>query len=98
MKSPKTEKMVVLSNINLLTNKEKQMARNYKGYAYFDNNPQIVKIFDDLEALLDFCRLELLPYNEADLYNKQSDVWNKFIHSNKQYRGRNNYRKQRERQ
>ena len=37
------------------------MARNYRGYAYFDNNPNIVKIFDDLEALLDFCRWELLP-------------------------------------
>jgi hypothetical protein len=75
------------------------MARNYKGYAYFDNNPQIVKIFDDLEALHDFCRFELLPFNEADLYNKNSEVWNKFTYANKQYKGRNNgYRKQRERQ
>ena len=75
------------------------MARNYKGYAYFDNNPNIVKIFDDLEALLDFCRFELLPFNEADLYNKQSEVWNKFIQANRQYKGRNgNFRKQRERQ
>jgi hypothetical protein len=48
------------------------MARNYRGYAYFDNNPQIVKIFDDLEALHDFCRFELLPFNQADLYNKNS--------------------------
>ena len=90
------EKMVVLSNINLINNKETKMARNYKGYAYFDNNPNIVKIFDDLEALLDFCRLELLPFNQADLYNKQSDVWNKFTYANKQYKGRNS-RKPRDR-
>ncbi len=74
------------------------MARNYKGYAYFDNNPQIVKIFDDLEALHDFCRFELLPFNEADLYNKNSEVWNKFIQANKHYKGRNGYRKHKERQ
>jgi hypothetical protein len=74
------------------------MAKNYKGYAYFDNNPNIVKIFDDLEALLDFCRFELLPFNEADLYNKNSAVWNQFTYSNKQYRGKNgNFRKNRDR-
>ncbi len=75
------------------------MAKNYKGYAYFDNNPNIVKIFDDLEALLDFCRFELLPFNQADLYNKQSDVWNRFTYANRHYKGRNgNFRKHRERQ
>jgi hypothetical protein len=66
------------------------MARNYKGYAYFDNNPHIVKVFDDLDALLDFCRFELLPFNQADLYNNQSPVWKQFIQSNKQFKGRNN--------
>ena len=59
------------------------MARNYKGYAYFDNNPNIVKIFDDLEALHDFCRFELLPFNQADLYNRNSEVWNKFTYTNR---------------
>jgi hypothetical protein len=39
---------------------------------------EVVQIFDDLEALLDFCRFELLPYNPADLYNKQSKVWQAF--------------------
>jgi hypothetical protein len=89
--------MVVLSNINLI-NKETKMAKNYKGYAYFDNNPNIVKIFDDLEALLDFCRFELLPFNQADLYNKESDVWKRFLQANRNFKGRNNnYRKQKDR-
>ena len=65
------------------------MAKNYKGYAYFDNRPEIVKIFNDLEALHDFCRFELLPFNQADLYNRQSEVWTKFTHINKHYKGRN---------
>lgn len=39
---------------------------------------EVVQIFDDLEALLNFCRFELLPYNPADLYNKQSKVWQAF--------------------
>lgn len=76
------------------------MARNYRGYAYFENRPDIVKIFDDLEALLDFCRWELLPYNQADLYNKESDVWKRFLQANRHhhYKGKNNnYRKQRDR-
>jgi len=91
--------MVVLSNINFTKTKGNTiMAKNYKGYAYFDNRPDIVKIFDDLEALHDFCRFELLPFNEADLYNKTSQVWNQFTYTNRQYRGKNgNFRKNRDR-
>jgi hypothetical protein len=42
---------------------------------YFDRRPDIVKIFDDLDAYRDFCRIELLPFNEADLYNKHAKTW-----------------------
>jgi len=42
---------------------------------YFERRPDIVKIFDDLEAYLNFCRIELLPYNPADLYNKHAKTW-----------------------
>ena len=84
------------------------MAKNYHDYKYFENRPDVVKIFDDLEALLDFCRFELLPYNEADLYNRNSNVWRLFENSRrprkpwngerKPYLGknpRNNFNKQR---
>jgi hypothetical protein len=57
------------------------MAKNYKEYAYFENRPDVVKIFDDLDKLLDFCRLELLPFNQADLYNRMSPVWNQYYQS-----------------
>ena len=51
------------------------MAKNYKEINYFESRPDIVKIFNDLEAYLDFCRFELMPFNEADLYNRDSYVW-----------------------
>lgn len=33
--------------------------------------PEVSKIFDDLDAWLDHCRFNLLPYNPADLYRSQ---------------------------
>jgi hypothetical protein len=30
--------------------------------------PEVTKLFDDLEAWLDYCRFNLLPFNPADLY------------------------------
>lgn len=49
--------------------------------------PEVSKIFDDLDAYLDFCRFELLPYNPADLYNKKSKVWNQYSYSTKKFTG-----------
>ena len=49
--------------------------------SYFESRPDIVKLFDDLEAFHDFCRFELLPFNEADLYNRASPVWNQYYNS-----------------
>ena len=65
---------------------------------------EVVQIFDDLEALHDFCRLNMAPFNEADLYNKGSKVWRDYEYSKrprnyerKEYqgnkpRGNSNYR------
>ena len=45
---------------------------------YFAKNPGIVKIFDDLEAFKDFCRIAFgyghdgYVFNEKDLYNEKS--------------------------
>ena len=59
------------------------MAKNYKDYSYFENRPDVVKIFEDLDKLLDFCRIEMLPYDQADLYNRQSRVWQSFERSSR---------------
>lgn len=40
--------------------------------------PEVNKIFDDLEAWLDYCRLNLLKYDEKDLYKSQEyKAWSK---------------------
>ena len=54
------------------------MIKNYRDYAYFENRPDVVQIFDDLEAYLDHCRFELLPYDPSDLYNRSSYAWRSF--------------------
>ena len=33
--------------------------------------PEVEKIFDDLEAWLDYCRFNMLPFNPADMYRSQ---------------------------
>lgn len=33
--------------------------------------PEVSKLFDDLEAWLDHCRFNLLPFNPADLYKSK---------------------------
>ena len=38
--------------------------------------PEVHKIFDDLDAWLDHCRLELIDYNPAHLY--KSREWKEF--------------------
>jgi len=81
--------MVLLSNTKI----GNFMAKNYKTVSYFQDRPDVVKIFDDLEAFRDFCRMELLEFNEAHLYNRQSDVWNKYYHSTKPRR--NNFKRER---
>jgi hypothetical protein len=50
---------------------------------------EVNKIFDDLEAWLDHCRLELIEFNPAHLYkSKEYKDWNRSNNkgSNKQHR------------
>jgi len=54
------------------------MAKNYKEINYFETRPDIVKIFDDLEAFHNYCRIELHPFDESHLYNRESWVWRNF--------------------
>ncbi len=57
------------------------MARNYNDYAYFENRPDVVRIFDDLEAYHDFCRFELCDFNPAELYRKDSATYQAYLAS-----------------
>ena len=43
---------------------------------YLRIKPEVHKIYDDLEQYLDYCRINLLNFNEADLY--KSEQYRKF--------------------
>jgi len=55
--------------------------KNYKDYRYFENRPDVVKVWDDLEVYHDWCRLELCDFNQADLYRKDSVNYGAFLAS-----------------
>jgi hypothetical protein len=55
--------------------------KNYQKFSYFESRPDIVKIFEDLEAYHDFCRLEARRFDPADLYNRHSKSYTAFITS-----------------
>jgi hypothetical protein len=57
------------------------MAKNYNDYSYFENRPDVVRIFNDLEAYLDYCRITLQPFNPADLYRKESATYQAYLNS-----------------
>jgi len=54
------------------------MAKNYKEINYFETRPDIVKIFDDLESFHDWCRIEMAPFDESYLYNRDSWAWRNY--------------------
>ena len=54
---------------------------------------EVVRIFDDLESLLDFCRIELKPFSPTDLYNKESQIWRDFEYSKRPKKQWNGERK-----
>jgi hypothetical protein len=67
----------------------KMAVKNYKS-TYQTNRQTIHQIFDDLDKLKNFCREKLLPFDEADLYNRSSPVWNRYYnHTQKQLRTEN---------
>ena len=68
------------------------MAKNYKDINYFETRPDIVKIFDDLEAFHDFCRFELREFNPSELYKKDAPNFGAYLASRrprKPYQGMN---------
>jgi hypothetical protein len=49
--------------------------------------PEVSKIFDDLDAWLDHCRFNLLPFNPADLYkSREYKAWVKESGRKRPYR------------
>jgi len=48
---------------------------------YLTMKPEVSKIFDDLEAYHNWCRLELRPFNPAELYKKDSPNYGSYLYS-----------------
>jgi hypothetical protein len=68
------------------------MAKNYKDIDYFETRPDIVRLFDDLEAYHDFCRFELREFNPAELYKKDAPNYGAYLarsRPRKPYLGKN---------
>jgi len=42
------------------------------------NRQAYTKVFDDLDKFRDFCRFEGKVFNEADMYQNTSDVWQQY--------------------
>jgi hypothetical protein len=70
------------------------MAKNYNDINYFETRTDIVKIFDDLESFHNFCRMELIEFNEAHLYNRESWQWRNYEKSTRPRKPWNGEKKQ----
>ena len=57
------------------------MAKNYKDISYFEDRPDVARIFDDLEAFHNFCRFELREFNPAELYKKDAPNYGAYLAS-----------------
>ena len=53
---------------------------------YWQDRPEVVKIFNDLDLYRDFCRYNGFKFSEKDLYKKESRAW-------KAFENRNNHKK-----
>jgi hypothetical protein len=71
--------MVHLLNINLF--KEIKMAQPTWLKKYLTMKPEVNKIFDDLEAWHDHCRMELIDFKPEDLYkSNEYKEWSRRKH------------------
>ena len=62
---------------------------------YLTMKPEVNKIFDDLEAYHNFCRLELCDFNEAHLYDRSNVNYKAFLDSQRSRKPWNGDRKPR---
>lgn len=48
---------------------------------YLTMKPDVEKVFDDLDAYLDFCRFELRDFNPAHLYDRSNINYRAYLDS-----------------
>jgi hypothetical protein len=64
---------------------------------YLTIKPEVSKVFDDLDAYLDFCRFELRDYNPAHLYDRTNHNYRAYLDSQRAPRPWANYKGRKER-
>ena len=57
------------------------MAKNYKNVSYFETRPDVVRIFEELEAFQDWCRFELREFNPAELFHRDAPNYGAYLAS-----------------
>lgn len=50
---------------------------------HFVMKPEVTKIFDDIDKYLEYCKENMLKFDERDLY--KSEQWRKFEKQKKQF-------------
>ena len=60
-----------------------------KAMSYWEEKPEVVNIFDDLDKFRVFCRNYGFKFDEKDLYNKNSRTWQFFLDPSKLRKNRN---------
>ena len=45
---------------------------------YLRMSPEVTKIYNDLDAWLNYCRFNMIKYDEADLYNNKSFTYRQY--------------------
>ncbi len=50
---------------------------------YWEEHPEIVKIFDDLDSYRYFCQTYGFTFDEKDLYNTKSKIWQLYLDPSK---------------
>jgi hypothetical protein len=59
---------------------------------YLTMKPEVTRIYDDLDAYLDYCRITLQPFTPTDLYRKESATYQAYLNSKRWSRPYNNNR------
>ena len=57
------------------------MAINYKNVSYFETRPDVVRIFEELEAFQDWCRFEQSEFNPAELFHREAPNYGAYLAS-----------------
>jgi hypothetical protein len=68
------------------------MAKNYRDINYLESRPDVVKVWEDLEAYHDFCRFELREFDPSELYKKDAPNYGAYLASKRPrrpYQGKN---------